>query len=639
MLTPQVHLPAVPYTGLDGSYFSPMTRAMCFEGPAAASEATNLPSGITVASDIETNGQNRFDIRCVTFAWDTPSGTKNLFLDARDPRQAEAVKHIYANAGQLIFHNATFDIPPLVQAGLMEHEAAFKVFDTLVLARMRKTDQRGGRSLDDLVRELLSDFPQNRRKITDAFSVMGHSTMDAGYAAASVSDPVWRAGALADTVATLRIVTPLYNAVMQEQLEYAYKLPSKWWDPARDAREQIDWLINREQTTNRVMLYSSARGMPVNTDYLAQYTAEHEKKVNEFKQNISQFGLDPEAGNISTLLVNKLHDLGQLPDDWPTTASGALKADKKALSNLDHPLVEAVTTVKNLSKVTGYLEKVSEMAQATGRVHPQVGILGAHATGRMSYSNPEIQQFPADARGILMAEPGSGLTSIDWSSIEPVVVGNAAHDEDFLSGFNAGGDLYIKPAKQAGLIPWEVSDEDAMHHPGRKKAKVVVLANTYGQGKNLLASNLKTTVDEAVQIQNQYNSAMQKTVDFLNNVRQFATDNGFIRTLDGRGLSIPVDTRSGSFGAGKPMGYKAMNYIVQGSAYSLLSETINKIYFAGYADAIKLAIHDEVVVDSEYAKEIEQIMLTPPEWLNIIAGKQVMLRTDSNFMGDHWMYV
>ena len=82
-----------------------------------------------------------------------------------------------------------------------------------------------------------------------------------------------------------------------------------------------------------------------------------------------------------------------------------------------------------------------------------------------------------------------------------------------------------------------------------------------------------------------------------------------------------------------------MNYIVQGSAYSLLSETINKIYSAGYADAIKLAIHDEVVVDSAYTKEIEQIMNTPPEWLNIIAGKKVLLRTDSNFMGDHWMYV
>lgn len=633
--TGAVTLPPVPYTGRSDGYYSPLTNAHCYEGPAAASEATSLYEGATVACDIETNGQNRFDIRCVTFAWDTPSGTKSLFFDPREPRQFDAVRYIIAKAGYLVLHNATFDIPPLVQARLMRLDDCFKVYDTLVLSRMRKTADRGGRTLDDLVTEL-TDFPSNRRKITAAFSTMGHSTMDAGYAAASTPDPVWRAGAMADTVATLRLLTPLYNAVVAEQTDFSRKLPYQWLPHTHDVH--VRSLIEREQLTNRVMLYSSAIGMPVDTHYLESYKAEHAKKVNEFKSNISAYGLDPDAGNISSKLVEMLYDRGELPDGWERTGTGALKADKKALSKLDHPLVEAVTTVKNLAKVTGYLEKVSEMADATGRIHPQVGVLGAHATGRMSYSNPEIQQFPSDARGILAAEPGRGLTSIDWSSIEPVMVGHVAQDWTFLGGYLKNEDLYLDPARFAGLIPRDLSDEEAMHHPGRKQAKIVVLANTYGQGKALMAKNLGLPLEEATRVQENFNNAMPEVVKFLSRARTFATDNGFIRTIDGRCLSIPKDTRDG-FGKDQFMGYKAMNYVVQGSAYSLLSETINNIYKAGYHDALKLAIHDELVVDTEAAADIQKIMITPPAWLNAAAGREVILRSDSNDMGTCWKYV
>ena len=78
---------------------------------------------------------------------------------------------------------------------------------------------------------------------------------------------------------------------------------------------------------------------------------------------------------------------------------------------------------------------------------------------------------------------------------------------------------------------------------------------------------------------------------------------------------------------------------IRDSAYSMLSETINNIHKAGLDDAIILAIHDELVVDSEAEKEIQEIMVTPPDWLNAAAGREVFLGSDANFMGDHWMYV
>ena len=69
------------------------------------------------------------------------------------------------------------------------------------------------------------------------------------------------------------------------------------------------------------------------------------------------------------------------------------------------------------------------------------------------------------------------------------------------------------------------------------------------------------------------------------------------------------------------------------------SETLNEIHRQGLEDAVIMAIHDELVVDSEATEDIQKIMLTPPEWLNDAAGRVVTLRSDANPMGDHWKYV
>lgn len=633
----QLELPFTPYSGGNTSYYLTTTSAWVCEGDAAVQHIMQLTSDmqLTVASDIETQGLERFNVRCVTFAYRTPGGKiLGLFLDPRIPSHREAARHMFAIAKEIIFHNATFDVPPLVYYNLMHADHVYKVFDTLVLARMFETDIKGTRSLEQLARRFVPSIEDTRYQIREAFKAMGYSTTAGGYESAGTTYPVWRTGAVADTVATLLLKDPLYEAVKQEQLQFAYLQPSYWAQGELTPEQQFDWLVAREQTTNQVMLRSSARGIAVDFEYLERYTAAHDAEMNASRRILEAEGLDPDSGKISALLVQRLYDKGELPAGWERTKTGQLASDKKSLQRLEgNPLAQAAVTVKEMAKIKVYLQKVGSMAAKTGRIYPQVAVLGAHATGRMSYSDPELQQFPSGARPILIADPGAELTSIDWSSIEPVVIGNLAGDEDFLRGFNSGGDLYIAPAKVAGLIPHDLDDEHALHHPGRKQAKVVVLANTYGQGKALLASNLGVSVQEAVNIKQQYNQAMAKTVEFLDRVRRFASQQGFIRTVDGRGLRVPRDAE-GSF-----MGYKAMNYITQGSAYSLLSETLNLVHANGLDDAVRLAMHDELVVDSEAAFEIRKLMETSPIWLTRAAGHPVLLRTDANNMGQSWQYV
>lgn len=644
-------LPHSTFGADSDTYYNPTTQAHCYIAQDAAHKIEqDPPVGLTVAIDIETKGLEKFFIRCVTAAWDENNRTINVFLDPRNPGQREAIITLIDAAGILVLHNAPYDVPGLYQNRLMELDHIYKIWDTFVLARMYNTAQKGGRDLDTLSTQFCN-FPEINSKIADSFAVMGYETAvdemtgekytkaDMGFRNSTVIDPVYRAGAMADTVATLRLLRPLYNAVFTQQLDFAYRAPSAGFtgNPA----DQIRRLIQREQTTNHVMMRRSAIGIYADLDYAQSFRAEFEKSKDEKMSVFEDLGLDSSPGKITQEVINYLHYTDRLPSDWPITASGLLSASKKETKKLGHPLIKLATDLKEHDKILTYLDKIIAMANVTGRVHPEVGVLGAHATGRMSYRYPELQQFPDRARPILHADPGRSWTSIDWSSIEPVVLTNVAHDFDYLVDFNKGGDLYIPSAKIAGLIPQELSEKEAKDHPGRKKAKTVVLANMYGQGKALLASNLGVSLDEATNIKNQYNSAMQPTVDFLNRVKNVAGKQGFIRTVDGRGLTVPENFPDNN----RPrdtdpyVGYRAMNYIVQGTAYSMLSETINNIHKAGLDDAIILAIHDELVVDSEAEKEIQEIMVTPPDWLNAAAGREVFLGSDANFMGDHWMYV
>lgn len=577
-----------------------------------------------IAVDIEAAGlgAKAFTVKCVTLAFSLPTdsdtyATQAVLLDPRDNQQAACVRQALEHACQagqpLRMHNAAYDWPVLVNYGLAAASMATCVYDTIVTARMAYPDRTISKSLEALAtRPELLDMPASDVSMAAAFKAAGYRTQAQGWAEMDIDSPVYRIGAMADTVVTLRLADAVHKAAVD------WLTGNPFTDVSVDTAQG---LISREQTTNQTMLAVSARGLKVDTEYLDTYQQQHSADYDNAASVLVDAGLDPAAGNLGAKVVEYLSQRGQLPADWPVTATGKAKADKKAMARLgSHPLAQAQQKVASLSKVTGYLTKVSAYAAVTGRVHPQVAILGASATGRMAYSEPELQQFPADARGILVPDTTSGWVSIDWSSIEPVVVANCAGDRDFLAPFNNdGADLYAPIVANAGV--------------DRKTAKVVLLAAMYGQGRALLASNLGVDENTAVEIQSRVFESMPATKKFLDVLRVTGDSYGETMTADMRRLPVPVDP------AGRVMGYKATNYFTQGTAYSVLSQAINTLQSKGLADAIYLAMHDELVVDAAAAGEVKQVMEQAPEWLESFAGHSVVLRTDSNPLPGRWAYV
>lgn len=571
---------------------------------------------ITIAADIETPGLDRsFEINCLTAAWDWPdgSGCEAILLDpARNTDHHDAARSLLANAKNIVFHNAAFDTPPLYHATLLTDADIRRIIDTVVLARMALPEPPPygmGKKLEQLATKFLG-WSDSKGGMERAFKAAGYRTNTAGFEGMDIDVPIYRFGAMADTVATLRLEPILRDMCVRWTTDHPFVNTFS----AASTRAEADAKISEQETVHRVMLRRSAVGLNVDREYLTRYAEEVDVERNLAIAELAAHGLEGGTGK-GAALVKYLADRGELPHPWPRTPKGALRATKADLDALAeiNSLAGAQRKLATIEKVMGYLEKVERQSAVTGRCHPQVAVLGASATGRMSYGSPELQQFPKPARAIIR-DDGQGLTSIDWSQIEPVTMANMAGDIEFLAPYEAGQDLYGPIMRSCGC--------------DRDTAKVVLLSTMYGAGIAKLAAQIGHTEESAAQIRRQMFEAMKRCESWMARVQEVAADHG--RTITVGGRILPVD-EGGVF--------KAVNYTVQGSAYDVLAHTITEMDRQGLSHHLQLAMHDEVVVDTEVAEAVQQIMLTPPPFLVTWAERIPVLRTDRADMGTHWQKV
>lgn len=593
----------------DESIWQPSFQSWFHTGREAYERAMRCPAGVDLAVDIETPSlTDSFTIKCVTASWVQMATAHTVLLDPlRREADAVALRFLFGQAQHLILHNSPFDIPGLVAAGLLTLEQTGKVMDTLVFARSAWPDTLTRKSLEALAnRELgLKDLGEALKLAQKA---SGLTSNEKWFRDADIHMPIYRNGAMADTLVTLRLAHPLYEAAVSRQLDHPF---AKYGCTDRSTAGE---LVLREQRVNRVMLRRAARGFRIDLDHLDQYVESVEVQREQARIGLEDAGLRP---GVAMDIFKYLDAAGHIPPDWPRTDKGNPKTDKDTMEGWlpEHPLAQAHRVIAETKKILGYMEKAAARSRITGRLHPQFQILGASATGRMSVGEPELQQFSEHARPIIL--PETTFHSVDWSSIEPALLGWMSQDWSFITPFEHGADIYEPVQITAGCA--------------RKDAKVVVLAGMYGQGRAKLARSLGSTIEAAQQLQRQMRNAMPLASRFMGQIKQVAEDHGLTLTVSGRVLSVPRFN-------GAVASYKAVNYMFQGSCADLIYETIVNAEDAGLGDMIALPMHDELVVESGAADEIQALMeLPPPALLKWTNGRVPIIRTDAQGPFDHWV--
>jgi DNA polymerase-1 len=594
-------------------------------------------SGI-VSMDIETFGlgTDARKLKSVSF------GLHNwaIVLDPRDPVQYALIQNTIEDAERLVTHGGVFDVVNLHLNGLLQTRHIDKIVDTIIYSRFAEPSDIGGHDLFKAGKKYAGLEGDNYLKA--AFKALGMAAEN-GWRAFDIDRPIYLQGAAADVIVTARIYPALIEAAYRQTTQ-----DHPFANHGVSGQEALD-LIEREQIVNRVLLRRACKGVVVDLEYLNVYEEQTREVREEAEAELERLGIEPSN---SDDLIRWMVDHNELPPLYPRVGkTQKLSAQAKHVETIQHPVAKLFVRHKKIVKIEkDYLLKCKDLAirGADGhyRVNPLTNVMKA-ATGRAAMSEPPLHQFNGPARGVLVADPGDELVSIDWSAIEPILVANLAgeramyeHYETFfpgkarLSGPDKGkvtwderggaegdwGDAYESVAEMAGI--------------DRKPAKIVLLAQLYGEGITKLSVDLATSEGSARELRDNIFSQIPSVAEFVRTLRDQAKRYQKIMTVSGRIIPVPSGFYDGNYSV---QAHKGVNYTVQGSAYDILAETVATAYREGIADGIYWTMHDELICSRDIARRLQKIMETPPDRLCRLSGRTPMLRTDLTVMGERWI--
>ncbi len=278
--------------------------------------------------------------------------------------------------------------------------------------------------------------------------------------------------------------------------------------------------------------------------------------------------------------------------------------DESVLEQLapQHPLPAKVLAYRRLSKlVSTWVDALPPLIHpATGRIHPTFHQTGA-ATGRLSCSGPNMQNIPIRTEeGIRIREafvPAEGnlLLSADYSQVELRIMAHFSGDPRLIEAFESGEDVHARTAAEvAGIDPAEVTPEQ------RAAAKAINFGILYGSSAFGISNQLGIAQAEAQETIDRYFTRYEGVKRFLEQTKEAARRDGFVRTLLGRRRYLP-DLASRNRGLRQAAERMAVNTVVQGTAADLIKkamvEVADHLRASGSRARMILQVHDELVFD------------------------------------------
>ena len=142
------------------------------------------------------------------------------------------------------------------------------------------------------------------------------------------------------------------------------------------------------------------------------------------------------------------------------------------------PAAEALLDHRDATKRLQFLRSWLDHLGPDGRIHAGYNVAKV-VTGRLSSSDPNLQQVSKALKPAFLATPGYSLVEIDYSQIEVRLAAFIAECEPLLDVYREGRDVYIEQAAAIAEVPSEdVTGEQ------RQRAKAVVLGFLYGMGED-----------------------------------------------------------------------------------------------------------------------------------------------------------
>ena len=324
------------------------------------------------------------------------------------------------------------------------------------------------------------------------------------------------------------------------------------------------------------------------------------------------------------------------------TPSGTPSTNEEVLQELalDYPLPKLILEYRGLAKLKStYTDKLPKMINpSTGRVHTSYH-QAVTATGRLSSTDPNLQNIPIRneegrrIRQAFVAPKGYKILAVDYSQIELRIMAHLSGDQALLNAFRDGKDIHAATAAEImGITIDEVSTEQ------RRRAKAVNFGLIYGMSAFGLAKQLGIPRGEAQAYMDKYFERYPGVMQYMEDTRSTASEQGYVETIFGRRLHLPeIQSRNGM--RRKAAERAAINAPMQGTAADIIKKAMllvdQWIQDQGNGRVkLLMQVHDELVFEVEESS-LPEIESKVQKLMESAADLKVPLVAEAGH-GDNW---
>ena len=403
------------------------------------------------------------------------------------------------------------------------------------------------------------------------------------------------------------------------------------------SQQEAVWEL--EVSLTPVLYAMENRGISVDTEYAQTAIEKILSRKEELKEKIYAI--------VGEFNINSTQQLGAALNEQgifspESTPKGAQSWGEAALVKIDHPVAGYIRQYRTLEKLRStYLEPHLEESV----IHTGFCNWGT-VTGRLSSREPNLQNIPRNhfkltdiklteeerlevlqrVNAILAAKGDAGVEELKPEVLDTwSFIGDESYDESvgnqiairrlfkprenyYLVGFDYSQMevrvflSYLQNEEiqnllrktdvdfhgEAAKLAFGVEEDSSEFKFYRQMAKAITFGTIYGIGNKKLAIQLGTTPREAGQYKRRYFEGLKGSKGFFDSVVKTVETRGWIKNRYGRVYRIPAD-----------MGYKGINYLVQGTSADILNERLIEVSRAleETQSKVLLQVHDEIICE------------------------------------------